>query len=804
MDVPGLVRLILDTGAAGLKQLALAGVDPHTIGAILALGDLTPVCNEYRKKLSVCRTEQRKSNKWIYNVIEVGSATNFLVDELLKTRAGENILALLSTIIPVLCENSYTDTLLMIFSTCNIGSDLTPGIGQMQRLRASLLPFTNALDIKNIILQYHMLFCRHNSNSQEPRNAIPDAEVMARVIQAFRTVTASQDPYRLIYKGIRGAAWAAAYALHILGLGVCMVTLLPEGQIPIPMSAGFDAAQVVFYVGLDEESIELYKSGVLESFIQPSSLPPPVVEWTVDCDMVNYFSTLHPTLRSNGLKRKISEFVAAKTLDCVVELSQVLSYSVNVTQMAAELPEGLSRYQNYTLPSIQMRSLTILDILGFCPPRYSTFQFNKTGQTIGKSFSFAPQSGPEQPNYWEAAAGHSGDMWWSESLHDGFYRFLKYWTAKLRTEAEKTHDEDEQNAEPNALSILKSIKNAVLFAAYMAFTDWDISLRRMSVNLFGFAIIRNGGTGGNINANNNMRLIQEFCSAHPNPEPLFWSLGQELNGVVLLRRVPMIHDLNELKGILISFRPGHIIFNGERCIEIIASTSLTTTNGPDYTATTTARSPKLRFHPHNRYTNLHTTSLCRLTGGNVYVSLESLYEDTDSSSRISGQILQRLTSLNPELIAEVLTSLLVTSPCSHDYYTPLSPARRRQYVWYEGLKLSIPRPAGGGGARPGSHESATSTGRIVEGPEPAPEEEGEEEEPIVVYYQAVDGDGLGQWLACHLDLRKEALFIMQREACLDCTLSLAHAFNRMNPNLAKMLFCIIAGGVPSKSEEEVA
>lgn len=112
VDLPGLASLVLNPGASGLKRFAEAGVDFHTV---LCMGEIAEKCaasNEYRRELSVCRQAQRTESQWLYKLVEIGAATNFVADELLKKRAGENIVALLSAILPVMSESSCDNLLL--------------------------------------------------------------------------------------------------------------------------------------------------------------------------------------------------------------------------------------------------------------------------------------------------------------------------------------------------------------------------------------------------------------------------------------------------------------------------------------------------------------------------------------------------------------------------------------------------------------------------------------------------------------------------------------------------------------------
>src|SRR5689334_18346492 len=86
VEIPGLSQLILNVGSHGLKQLAMAGVDIHSIGCMLMIAVYTPTSREFRKLLAVAREAQRSERLWFYKTVEFGAAMNFLADQLLKTR----------------------------------------------------------------------------------------------------------------------------------------------------------------------------------------------------------------------------------------------------------------------------------------------------------------------------------------------------------------------------------------------------------------------------------------------------------------------------------------------------------------------------------------------------------------------------------------------------------------------------------------------------------------------------------------------------------------------------------------------
>lgn len=114
-------------------------------------------------------------------------------------------------------------------------------------------------------------------------------------------------------------------------------------------------------------------------------------------------------------------------------------------------------------------------------------------------------------DYWKTSPYLRGDGWWTEQLEEEFRLYIKHWSTVV----------------PNnpilidANAVLRTVKHAVLFASYIAFTDWNTSLRRMSVQFSSRSTILNGGVGGNINAKNNFQIFQQFFSARSLPERLF-------------------------------------------------------------------------------------------------------------------------------------------------------------------------------------------------------------------------------------------------------------------------------------------
>jgi hypothetical protein len=288
IDIPSLSQLIVNLGASGLKQLAMAGVDVHSVGCLLLIANLTPTTIEYRRELNRIRESQRKERIWLYKVVEIGTATNFLADHLLKTRAGENVLALLSALVPLLPEEAFTTVLLKSFEHSGIPADSTPGLGQISRIRAALSPFTARTVIKDRVLQYHGLFSRLTSTSNELSSAIPPPEVIPEILGIFHKLITHETPYLLHYHGIAGAAWVAAYACNVLGLHAC--AMLSNGDV-ISLNTAYDNARVIFYLESPRQEFSLWQRGNIEDLTSISDLSSMNLEqmpWLISCDYVNF------------------------------------------------------------------------------------------------------------------------------------------------------------------------------------------------------------------------------------------------------------------------------------------------------------------------------------------------------------------------------------------------------------------------------------------------------------------------------------------------------------------------------------
>jgi hypothetical protein len=523
IDIPSLSQLIVNLGASGLKQLAMAGVDVHSVGCLLLIANLTPTTIEYRQELNRIRESQRKDRIWLYKVVEIGAATNFLADQLLKTRAGENVLALLSALLPLLPEREFVAVLLKSFECCSIPAASTPGIGQISRIREALNPFMARTVVKDRILQYHSLFSTTTSTTTDLSKAIPPPNVIPEVLSVFHKLATHDDPFVLHYHGIQGAAWAATYACNVLGLQA--IAILSNGDV-ISLNSTYDQAQVLFYIDSKKNELLIRQRGDIESLISMSSqdgVKLSEMPWLINCDSVNWLKYIYPEVQTSGLWDDISNYVAEAAFSL---LSHVVS-----SGFVKPPNQNLVTYGEYHFDDILNRLLNILTILGFkTETREFLVQRHENSGGVGLQANEIISKLPR-------------------SLQDGIRQIIN-------------------------LSVL------------LAFTNWDTNIRALSAELFNigqvddFPYIRISEFTEDLlnNAlfleNSILNEVIAWCTASSPRAKLerdkfdTQCLARDFDGTVVLLNSICEQSLVELKGYLWKLYPGQIIGDGEKCIYI--------------------------------------------------------------------------------------------------------------------------------------------------------------------------------------------------------------------------------------------
>ncbi|KAJ5770983.1 uncharacterized protein N7511_003034 [Penicillium nucicola] len=632
IDIPGLSQLILNAGAYGLKQLALAGVDTHTIGCMLMIAEYTPASPEFRTKLNKTREEQRSEQLWLYKMIEIGASVNFLADQMLKTRAGENVVALMSAIAPVMNEESCIAVLSSLFEAAKVSLDNTPGLTQLQNIRRNLLPLASKTGMAEKVLHYHYFFSSLQKKSKPsvdpimpyeapavPYEAIPAVKDIARIVQLVHKLIASGERQVIIFKGMRGAAWIAAYTSYVLGLSTCALDV-DEGQVPITSS--YDAAQIIFDVSSDENSGELYLEGGIEDLI---SFDHRAIDkcsgWFVDCSVVEFFNTHHPDFKTarHALFARISTFAAIDLFNRIADL--ITSFELSETD-AARYKSGFGRnvglepYTMSVLVHIQARGLQILKILGFRPPKDGyRFQVSKFSDhlyceghledpdPIDEEFVNEKSEDGSDSDSRESDAGDSDqeNNFFSNGFRSFARRFRKKRERKRATfksrrgqyvalggiqldgkrDGKRAADDVEVERlrlyldDPNSMELQQdlreatsdlselsqTVETAVKFASKMAFTDWDQSLHTMSARTFSYKDIPKKSPKSTKFEGHIAEAIW-LCSdgmSIDNIEQRMWTddwVALDIEGVILIRNAALPASHTNLKGAFWAFAVG--------------------------------------------------------------------------------------------------------------------------------------------------------------------------------------------------------------------------------------------------------
>ena len=386
MDIGGLVSL-MGNGAHGLKCLAMAGVDPHTLGAMLMISETCSAAAPYRRHLNTCRTAQRDERMWLYKVVELGGATNFVADELLKTRAGENVIALLSTFLPMVEYENCAAIIAELFETCKIAEDHTPGLAQLRRLQYALQPLLVRTKFKDRLLLYHKWFsdyaldwekqkkARNRSLTREQDlayarskgfggQAIPNESTMARVIYLLYKLQQENLSTTLVYNGIAGAAWVFAYCIDVLGLPTCVLTTRIR---PVALHGDPETARVFMYICAlsDNDSpgrCELKHAGEIDDFLKIGTFDAErIPAWSVDASEIRMTDLLSPGISASPL-------VSAHLAACLTQQLVDFICSTNLLGENFHLLDedsGLQSHQKYCQPEIHRKAARILIMWGF-------------------------------------------------------------------------------------------------------------------------------------------------------------------------------------------------------------------------------------------------------------------------------------------------------------------------------------------------------------------------------------------------------------------------------------------------------
>ena len=774
VDLPGLASLVLNLGASGLKRFAEAGVDFHTI---LCMGEIAEKCaasNEYRRELSVCRQAQRTESQWLYKLVEIGAATNFVADELLKKRAGENVVALMSAILPVMSESSCDNLLLKLFEACNTPLDKTPGFGQLRSIRKSLTPLARKTQFKDRAFQYHVLSKQLlNTNGSTINHtayeSIPSEETAVQVILALSRLVQEDSGLILAYHGLRGSGWVIAYARHVLGLPVCVLRSTSK---PVPISGDYQNARVLAYLFEQENKCELLSNrNVQDLFVTNSLDPSSHAGWLIDVGTTNVLDSYISA--DDPLRKGVSVLARSMANSYIEKLAKGFSTPSNSIQ-------GLIRYPVYCLPALRKRVTRILSLLGFDPVDGLDLENSEWSEYIGV------QEPMHSVQYYHLIAGPA---WIKSSLG---HTQVSGNGQRIRGSKDASAAYQDTSLDEQGIKHFSFLSHIVEAACLLSFTDWDQNLRLLSTSFLEDPAPWSESLFIDIVLPFRMRHMSmiklckqtiDLCIGGRKAWTPDFSEQQLLafqhHGIVFVQNAAFSQTL-DLESCFIHLLPGAIFADGEEKMKIYTdSTHQQRTESMNYED----REVHELFAPVDSFPGISFSTRLDFSGENSYLQQEALVKD------------QICAISSPGSISRALASLYVTKACGHGYYDTITATEIDRIVdkWHEdGFKDAKEQRSPGVGRE--EERFKVKVGLSLAG-------RGFPTMNSELWLQAVDQNGPGQWLAYQALNNKENFTVLQRGCCTACACRMALAGCRPLQRGDFKILRIIHGRFPGEDME---
>ena len=745
VDIPGMISMLTKMGVSGLKRLAESGIDMHTIVCLNQIAEKCPASVECRRELNRCREFQRKQSHWYYKAIEIGTATNFVVDELLKRRSGENVVALMSALLPVMAGDACDDVLLKLFEASGAPVDETPGLGQLSSVRSVLLPLARKYHFKDRVFQFHILFKSllntDGSKVSLAHRSLPDADTTVQVIIALFKVVQEDSTLILEYYGLIGAAWLIAYARDVLGLSVCVLKSSSEA---VAISGEFHTSKVLVHIYAEDCSCKIVNRGSIEEFFITDRITVRGLgAWTISVDNVNMADIYLPT---PGPLRSALSSIALSLVNDYVELllEHLKDHRRYIRMTGMGLNEhcdkydskvmatlGLRTFTQHCAPIIKQRAQAILLLLGLFIDEASSTTFGGW-----RPFFEVPLAKKEWPNEdfedFEGFEGFSdlvlpGPAWRSFNLGHLDVKMGK----KVNGLSDADGDLPRQVFDRTAQGYISWVFSAVEAASWLALTDWAGSLRLLSVDFFEksetwrSSLISHAPLLESFSETSRGISFKEIVCAtgeiaigsSPQWYDLFEhrpTLAREALGVVFCNVTALKSSLN-LDACFLHVTPGSITWKKERFNEVFC----------DYgDGTITHVEPEgfinnaEKFKPIDAFGETSVSAHIKISNAKIEVSRQARFGD------------KVLHIPPPYVLFPSLMQIYVTTPCEHPYYSLSS------FPDDMSLRLGL---------------GWTNEGRDL-------------------WLQAVDQNPIGQFLAYQsYQDDKEELTILQRHCCLQCT-----------------------------------
>ncbi|KAL8800584.1 MAG: hypothetical protein Q9182_005095 [Xanthomendoza sp. 2 TL-2023] len=663
----------------------------------------------------------------------MSTATAGAVD--IALRAGENMLALMSTVLPLLDKEDSDIFLSKLFESCNVSADRTPGFDQLKQFCDTVLPLARKMAFKDHVYKYSMVHCRLQADRT-----------------LFKLLTQRDSTDVLSYHGWQGAAWVIAYARHVLGLPVCVMRTTQD---LVPFSGDSRSWKVFVYASETPPMCQLLTKDDSGGSINPKAQGELTSDrWMIELGDIVNLRALHLQTGAD-LDHALVEFTRSLAVMFIRQFVDGAQKTYLQRRNYRALP--MRTYTQYCLPQIEDRGLEILETMGFA--RGSGFNAQEHTWTDLLQVHYGGQAAinivpcrkllgtslAEESSVPGMDANHQRVQFSAEGKRVVYFTTMVAemasllaffnWDDKLRLVSTRSLETRLKNDIDNRWEE-KPFKRSLALSKNNTFNDWD-------VNGPGFV----QGLCRDL-----LNLVTGYDPATPE---LANSIALEHQGIVLASAAAGCYSI-DFEAVFFNFEAGHISIDGARRPRIAGATLDQSQVDPlhmgllDYTA--------MDEHPRNAFPNIGVASEAWLEDESIVVLTRTSLQESVIDVK------------EPTLSEDSLVHAFVTEPCRHSYHT----AVLRELSEYEIVRWGL--DLGRGREREPSHTFDDPEDRTLE-PRDA---------ILDGFLQAVDQNPIGQWLSVrgdtmHKDQDKAKYSsVLQRNMCINCAIKLVK--NRYKEN----------------------
>jgi hypothetical protein len=727
----------------------------------MTVADLCLTSEACKSQLNRRRYEQRYQSLRLYDSVEIGAATNYVADLLLKTESGTNALALLSAILPVMSKASSNATITFLFKKAGVPQDHTPSVGQLERLQDVIMPLLVKSSFKDKVLQYYAYMDKlvhssapnetvdqpHTITSRDIYDSIPHENCIADIILLLNKIVGTDRNVTFEVRGFMAAAWIAAYARDILGMPVCVF-----GKDNTKTASGdLTTAKVILRPCAAERVCLIREGETVREILEVQSLDDRK-GWVVDLSRNKYFDILMPS-DDASLRHLLNSIASSMTKSCVEVIARSCYWRKEENDK--------SEFQKFAVSHIQLltqRAFSIMHTLGF---ECSHTEALKPWRDY---FCIHQREKSSEPGGYRSKQPLRRDSVRKTTTSTHIVPMLlckKHFGKSAVGEDNTACQGDDLNA--HGRRSISNLMKAISFASTMAFTNWGTDFCNVSVSYLNeefhldeehpllwrnilYSMLTGEVDSGFIYKELIQYVLYITTDTIPNIHVSDFLnderhlIATSFDGTVFVRTMAVESLADLTQPTFLSFYPGTILAGSEPRLCIKSAPS------PQKEAAELVQEHKTQVIPTNAVPNLHLRH---------QVSLHRDVVEVQSYIYLGREYLQ---TVDPILISENIPTLFIPNSCTHGYshpYQVIAPpkdVRTNRFFDEPATSSAITKILTGlsfqSHLRPKHMRWTAENGRKI------------------LYVQNVDGNRMGQWVACQWTQNlMGAMMVLQSEVC---------------------------------------